>query len=139
MRLHEIIVEGDWGDVAKISKSNFDKGYDTVNKILSPSRWFEKGKSDEPDTDNKKSAPVQQAAAPAHLNREAVVAAASGKELLPQDTAKLKALYVQVAQGKLKPINTDTQQLALALKSAYTGQQLSKDQQQMLIAFSKQI
>jgi hypothetical protein len=135
MRLRDIIAEDD--TVAGLSKANFNKGYDTVSKILSPSRWGEKSKTDKSDTTN--TAAPQQAAAPAHLNREAVVAAASGKELLPQDTAKIKALYVQVAQGKLKPINTDTQQLALALKSAYTGQQLSKDQQQMLIAFSKQI
>jgi hypothetical protein len=132
MRLNEIIVEDD--TVADLSKTNFNKGYDTVNKILTPSRWFEKGKADKAD----KATPANYAS-PAHLNREALVAAASGKELLPQDAAKLKALYVQVAQGKLKPINTDVQELSLALKAAYTGQQLSKDQQQMLLTFSKQI
>ena len=138
MRLHEIIVEGDWGDVARISKSNFNKGYDTVNKILTPSRWFEKGKDDEPEVDNKTSAPTKQAA-PVHLNKEVVNSAAAGKELYPQDLAKLKALYTQVTTGKIKPHNTDTNQLALALKSAYKGQPLSKDQQQTLIAFSNQL
>jgi hypothetical protein len=135
MRLHEIIVEGDWGDVANLSKSNVSQGADTVNKILSPSRWFEKGKA--VDTDSSKPAPA--AAAPAHLNKEAVVAAANGKQLLPQDSAKVKALANQVSVGELKPINIDHMQLYMALKMAYQGKPLSDDQKQLLIAFSKQL
>jgi hypothetical protein len=137
MRLHEIIVEGDWDDVADLSRSNVSQGADTVNKILSPSRWFEKGKTDKSDT-NKTAAP-QQAAAPAHLNREALASAAAGKELLPQDTAKIKALASQVSTGKLKPHNIDHMQLFMALKMAYQGKPLSDDQKQMVTAFSKQI
>jgi len=135
MRLHEILAEGDWDDVANLSKSNISQGADTVNKILSPSRWFEKGKDGNVDTD--KSTPA--AAAPAHLNKEAVVAAASGKQLLPQDAAKLKVLATQVSTEKLKPINIDNMQLYQALKMAYQGKPLSDDQKQMLTAFSKQI
>jgi 3-oxoacyl-ACP reductase-like protein len=135
MRLHEIIVEDD--TVANISKDNFNKGYDTVNKLLTPSRWFEKGKTDKSDA-NKTAAP-QQAAAPAHLNREAVASAVAGKELLPQDAAKIKALASQVSTGQLKPNNIDHMQLYWSLKTAYQGKPLSDDQKQMLIAFSKQI
>ena len=135
MRLHEIIVEDD--TVANISKDNFNKGYDTVSKILSPSRWGEKSKTDKSDA-NKTAAP-QQAAAPAHLNREALAAVAAGKELLPQDIAKIKALANQVSTGKLKPINIDNMQLYQTLKMAYQGKPLSDDQKQLLIAFSKQI
>ena len=140
MRLREIISEGDWADVARISKGNFNKGYDTVNKILSPSRWFEKGKddSDTSDTDTPtRSAPVK--AAPAHMNREVLASAAAGKELLPQDTAKLKALANQVSTGKLKPNNIDHMQLYWSLKTAYQGKPLSDEQKQLLTAFSKQI
>jgi 3-oxoacyl-ACP reductase-like protein len=135
MRLHEIIVEDD--TVADISKANFNKGYDTVNKLLTPSRWFEKGKTDKSDA-NKTAAP-QQAAAPAHLNREALATAVAGKQLLPQDAAKIKALASQVSTGQLKPINIDHMQLYWSLKTAYQGKPLSDDQKQMLIAFSKQI
>jgi hypothetical protein len=135
MRLHEIIVEDD--TVADLSKANFNKGYDTVNKLLTPSRWFEKGKTDKSDT-NKTAAP-QQAAAPAHLNREALASAVAGKQLLPQDSAKIKALASQVSTGTLKPINIDNMQLFMALKMAYQGKPLSDDQKQMLTAFSKQI
>ena len=135
MRLHEIIVEDD--TVADLSKANFNKGYDTVNKLLTPSRWFEKGKTDKSDT-NKTAAP-QRAAAPAHLNKEALLAVAAGKELLPQDAAKIKALASQVSTGKLTPNNIDHMQLYQALKMAYQGKPLSDDQKQLVIAFSKQI
>lgn len=135
MRLHEIIVEDD--TVADISKTNFNKGYDTVNKLLTPSRWFEKGKTDKPDT-NKTAAP-QRAAAPVHLNKEALLAVAAGKELLPQDAAKIKALASQVSTGKLTPNDIDHMQLYQALKMAYQGKPLSDDQKQLVIAFSKQI
>jgi hypothetical protein len=135
MRLHEIIVEDD--TVADLSRSNVSQGYDTVSKILSPSRWFEKGKTDKSDT-NKTTSP-QHAAAPAHLNKEALATAVAGKQLLPQDAAKIKALANQVSTGKLKPINIDHMQLFMALKMAYQGKPLSDDQKQMLTAFSKQI
>jgi hypothetical protein len=135
MRLHEILVEDD--TVADLSKANFNKGYDTVNKLLTPSRWFEKGKIDKSDA-NKTAAP-QQAAAPAHLNREALASAVAGKQLLPQDAAKIKALASQVSTGQLKPNNIDHMQLYWSLKTAYQGKPLSDDQKQMLIAFSKQI
>jgi hypothetical protein len=135
MRLHEIIVEDD--TVADLSRSNVSQGYDTVNKLLTPSRWFEKGKTDKSDT-NKTAAP-QQAAAPAHLNREAIASAVAGKQLLPQDAAKIKALASQVSTGTLKPINIDHMQLFMALKMAYQGKPLSDDQKQMLTAFSNQI
>jgi hypothetical protein len=137
MRLHEIIVEDD--TVAGLSKDNFNKGYDTVSKILSPSRWGEKSKTDKSGTDTTTNAAPQQAAAPAHLNREALETAVAGKQLLPQDAAKIKALASQVSTGQLKPINIDHMQLYWSLKTAYQGKPLSDDQKQMLIAFSKQI
>ena len=136
MRLHEIIVEGDWDDVADLSRSNVSQGADTVNKILSPSRWFEKGKGSNDAA--AKSTPAA-AAAPAHLNRDALATAVAGKQLLPQDSAKIKALANQVSTGNLKPINIDNMQLFMALKMAYQGKPLSDDQKQMLTAFSKQI
>jgi hypothetical protein len=136
MRLHEIIFEDD--TVADLSKANSNKGYDAVSKLLTPSRWGEKSKTDKSDTANPTAAP-QQAAAPAHLNREAIASAVAGKELLPQDAAKLKMLANQVSAGKLKPINIDHTQLYLSLKTAYQGKPLNDDQKQLLIAFSKQI
>jgi hypothetical protein len=135
MRLHEIIVESDWDDVADLSRSNVSQGADTVNKILSPSRWFEKGKGG----NDAAATSTPAASAPAHLNKEALMTAASGKQLLPQDAAKLKALATQVSTEKLKPINLDNMQLFMALKMAYQGKPLNDDQKQLLIAFSKQL
>lgn len=152
MKIKEIVAESDVGDIANLSAKNVGSGYDTVSKLFSPSQWF-KGNDvkidDEPTDQKSKTATSQKSktvkdkkttiSSTLHLDKEAVAAAAAGKELLPQDAAKIKALATQVSTGKLKPHNIDHMQLYWALKTAYQGKPLSDDQKQLLIAFNQQL
>lgn len=140
MKISEIVIESDASDVVDLSKQNVAKGYDTVSKILSPSKWFSKGKDvkldPEPRDDEPRNTAQRQ---PTYNDKTAVLSAASGKEILPQDQAKLKALAMKVSTGKLKPNNIDHMQLYWALKTAYLGKPLNDEQKQLLNTFSKQI
>jgi len=135
MKISEILKESDVGDVVDLSKQNVSKGYNAVSKLLTPSRWFEKSKDVKLDAEPA-NAPAKK---PTYNDKTAVITAASGKEVLPQDSAKLKSLAAQVSTGKLKPNNIDHMQLYWALKTAYQSKPLSDEQKQILVAFSKQL
>jgi len=40
MKINEIVVESDVGDIANLSAKNVGSGYDAVNKLFSPSQWL---------------------------------------------------------------------------------------------------
>jgi hypothetical protein len=136
MKIYEILSEGptdDVGDVAQLSVNNVASGYDKVNKLLSPGQWFKSKNVDigKGGDGAKTSAPTKQAPtkqAPTHLNKQSLVNAATGKQLYRDDVVRLKNLAAQYDQGTAE---------AQALQAAYSLQQLSKDQQQILLNISK--
>jgi hypothetical protein len=131
MKIYEILSEGptdDVGDIAQLSVNNVASGYDKVNKLLSPGQWFRSKNVDigKGGDGAKTSAPTKQA--PTHLNKQSLVNAATGKQLYRDDVVRLKNLAAQYDQGTAE---------AQALQAAYSLQQLSKDQQQILLNISK--
>lgn len=96
-------------------KAGYDKGRNVMNKVLTPSRWFEKGADSSP----KKIQP--------QVIRQALINAAQGKPLYQSDVAALKS-----AQESAPDAAT-----IQAVKMAYTGKPLSKEQQQLLLTLSK--
>lgn len=134
MRITDIIVEGDIGDVADLSAGNVKSGYDAVNKLFSPSKWF--SGNVKTDTDNPKT-PKTRVVRTSHLDRESLVRASQGAELFRDDLNRLKLLFQKVQAGKIR--SNDPDQLAQALRTAYKGQRLSSEQQALLAQLAKDL
>lgn len=97
-------------------KANYDKGRSAMNKVLSPSKWF-KGS---PKTTQSKSQPQQ--------IRFALINASQGKPLYNADIVALQSVYKTASDAATKA----------AIKLAYLGKPLTKEQQQLLAVMSKQ-
>ena len=137
MKIKDIIIEGDVADIAKISKGNFSKGYDAVDKLFSPTKWFkgsDKNISDEPDT----AQPAVKKPNTPHLEKQALDRVVSGSELYPEDVQYLKSVYSKVVKGKVRS-DYDSQELADVIKMAYQGRPLTAEQKSMLTNFSKSL
>ncbi len=135
MRISEIVVENDVGDVANLSASNVKTGFDKVSKLLSPSKWFS-GNVDK-STDSQEKVPGQRVVRTSHLDRETLVNASQGGALYRDDLMRLKSLYQKVSAGKIKSANPT--ELADALKVAYKGGKLTSEQQSLLAQLAKQL
>jgi hypothetical protein len=132
MRAKEFIIEGPFNDntaqalgtaagavkagVDKF-KSNYNKGADTVNKLLSPSKWG-----------SKVSASTKQSKIQPQVIRQSLLNASAGKPLYQDDVNALKRIYA----------NAPDEATALAIKTAYSGKALGPDQKAMLANMSKQ-
>jgi hypothetical protein len=114
-----------WLDNTKF-KQDYNRGHDAMSKAMSPSKWFS-GSNDAASAKH----------APQYSIRQSLVAAGTGKKLYGDDVTVLKQAYSDIQSGKIKT-NIDANQLLVAIKSAYSGQQLADNQKQMLIQFSKQ-
>lgn len=134
MRISDIIVENDVGDVADLSASNVKTGFDKVTKLFSPSKWFSGNVKKDVDSPEK---PKGRVVRTSHLDRESLVRASQGGELYRDDLSRLKLLFQKVQAGKIK--TNDPDQLALALQTAYKGQRLSKEQQALLAQLAKDL
>jgi hypothetical protein len=137
MKIRDIIIEGDVGDIANISKNNFSKGFDTVNKLLSPSQWF-KGGSSNTDTTDKPTPVKKKAPNTLHLEKQSLNRVASGAELYPEDIQYLKSIYSKVVKGKVRS-EYDSRELADTIKMAYQSRPLTAEQKAMLTNFSKSL
>lgn len=138
MKISEIIVESDAGDVAALSAKNVSTGYNAVKKLFTPSQWFNKDVKvpNEPDTEKPN---VSKVSSKPHLDKESVITAAQGKGLQLDDQKRLIVLSKQVQSGKIKTGSIDTQMLSQALKAAGQGQQIDKQQQRLLMQFGQQL
>lgn len=122
-------VVGKAAGATQVFHKGFKQGQDKMDKILNPKRWFSK--------DNDKEALTAQATAEPHENRRILQQAGQARPLYLKDKQDLKALHRGIVDGDIST-NLDQTQLSLALKAAYTGQPLNKDQQALLMQFSKQ-
>jgi DNA-binding NarL/FixJ family response regulator len=128
MKIRDVVTEAP-GVLASI-KQDYNKGYDAVDKVLNPQRW---GETDKPSAATASTAPVDT------LNfRDALNAAAAGKQLYNQDVDTLKQAHSQIKAGTLE-IRQDSAQVLAALKTAINLQKLSPQQQQLLIAVAKDL
>jgi hypothetical protein len=123
-------IAGKAAGAAQMAHQGFKQGQDKMDKILNPKRWFSK------DQEKEKTTSPSTVAEP-YENKRVLQQAGQGRSLYLQDKQNLKALHRGVANGDITA-NVNQTQLLIALKAAYTGQPLNKDQQALLIQFSKQ-
>jgi len=129
MKIRDVVTEAP-GVLASI-KQDYNKGYDAVDKILNPKRW---GETDKPSSD----ATGNAASVDALDFRDALNAAALGKQLYNRDVDTLKQAYSQIKAGTLE-IKQDSAQVLVALKTAISLQKLNPQQQQLLISVAKDL
>lgn len=115
---------------AQMAHQGFKTGQDKMDKLLNPKRWFEKNKGGEKNV-------VSSGTTAPHENRRILQQAGQARPLYLKDKQDLKILHRGIIDGNIST-NLDQTQLSLALKAAYTGQPLNKDQQALLMQFSKQ-
>jgi len=130
MKIKDVVAEAlpkDVGDVAQLSVNNISTGADAVNKLFSPTQWFNKKniEKDEPETPTQK-APVKKTSP--HLFKTSLVNAGSGKELFRDDLVRLQQLSSKYQEGSAE---------AEALTAASKQQPLDKNQKQILLNLSK--
>jgi DNA-binding NarL/FixJ family response regulator len=128
MKIRDIVTEAP-GVLASI-KQDYNKGYDAVDKVLNPKRWGE--------TDKPSAATASTASVDTLDFRDALNAAASGKQLYNRDVDTLKQAYSQIKAGTLE-IKQDSAQVLVALKTAIGLQKLNPQQRQLLIAVAKDL
>jgi hypothetical protein len=126
MKIKDIVTEapGVFADI----KKDYQAGYDAVDKVLNPSRWFDDDKAN-----SNSAAPVNKA----NL-KNAVDLAAAGKKIYLKDQQALKQAYAQIKAGKFE-VRKDSASLLPSLKAAADLQKLSTQQQQILLAFAKEL
>ncbi len=138
MKINEIVVESDVGDIANLSAKNVGSGYDAVNKLFSPSQWFKGSvKTDDEPSVQKASPKKIKPSSTQHLEREAVIDASQGKELFRNDLAQIKTVYGKVKSGDIA-VN-DSNNTLLALKAVIKGQPLDDQQKVLLAQLAKQL
>lgn len=122
MRITDIIVELD--DFTQLGKG-YQAGYDAVDRVLNPNRWFDdsKSKSDEINTLDLK---------------KAVNLSISGKTIYLKDQQVLKQVYNKIKAGEFET-RQDPAVLLPALKAAADLKPLTPQQQQTLSAFVKEL
>ncbi len=125
MRISEVVVEGDLSNIKKLSSKNFKTGADFVDKIFTPSKWFEKSKKSK-DDNLRPTTSVKP-----HLEKAALAHALSGTQLYPDDVQALKSLRAKVAGQKIR-IDDDPNEVMIAIKAAYQSKQLTDYQKTLL-------
>ena len=113
--MDKILSPSKWLDNTEF-KAGYDKGRSAMDRVLDPKQWFRKGASQ----------PERQT--PKHLIRQTLVRASAGKPLYQDDLSRLQSIEDSAP-------DTATRQ---AIKMAYQGKPLTKEQQQLLATMSKQ-
>ena len=137
MKIRDIVVEaglarraGELAGTVAANKdeivTNFQKGRDKMNKIMSPSRWLEKNPTAAPKSQTKD-----------YQIRQSLVQASQGGPMYASDTTVLKDLYNQLKSGKVNT-NLELTQVLTAVKSAFNGVALNDEQKKLLGELSKQ-
>jgi hypothetical protein len=137
MKIKDIILEADLahraGELAgtvAVNKdqfvSGYEKGKDMMNKIMSPSKWFQKKSTAAPKSQIK-----------GYQTRHSLVQASQSGPLYADDIAVLKDLYSQLKSGKVNT-NLELTQVLTAVKSAFNGIALTDEQKKLLGDLSKQ-
>jgi hypothetical protein len=139
MKIRDIVIEaglahraGELAGTVAANKDQFVSGYakgkDTMNKIMSPSKWFE-------PTGTKAANPESQIKG--YQTRQSLVQASQGSPIYASDTAVLKDLYSRLKSGNVKT-NLELTQVLTAVKSAFNGVALNDEQKKLLGELSKQ-
>lgn len=126
MKIRDIVTEAP-GVLSGIKK-DYQAGYDAVDRVLNPKRWFDDDKADNADS----------GAVDKLTLRSAVNLAATGKTIYLKDQQALQQAYAQIKAGKFE-VRQDSAVLLPALKAAVDLQKLSPQQQQILSAFAKDL
>ena len=136
MKIKDIVVEaglahraGEIAGTAMAHKDEFATGYqkgkDMMNKIMSPSKWFDKGSK------------TTAASNPGYRIRQSLEQASRGAQMYRSDTEVLKDLYSKLKSGKVKT-NLPLDQVLVAVKAAANGVSLNDQQKELLGTLSKQ-
>lgn len=103
--------------------SDYQKGKDVMNKIMSPTKWFDKS--------SKSTSEIK-----GYRIRQSLEQASRGGQMYRSDTEVLKDLYSKLKSGKITT-NLPVDELLIALKAASNGVALNERQQLLLGEFSK--
>ena len=113
---------GQLAGAAGVFHKGFKQGQAKMDKILSPSKWFDKT----PEEPGKK-----QTVPDYEYRRSLNTAVKNTDDLLQRDQSMLQQLRQDVKSGQRK-FDVDSQQLSLALKAAVNKQPLDKNQRALL-------
>jgi hypothetical protein len=103
--------------------SGYQKGKGMMNKIMSPSKWFQKSEK-----------PVE---TKGYRTRQSLEQASRGAQMYRSDTEVLTDLYRKLKSGAVTT-NLPLDQVMLAVKSAANGIALNDEQKALLGQLSKQ-
>lgn len=124
---------GQVAGAAKVFHSGYKQGKAKMDKLLSPSKWFDKDTGDAAD---KPTAPKKEI--PDYEYRRSLETAAQGGTLVQRDLGILGQLRQEVKSGK-KDLGVDAQQASLALKAVVAQQALNKNQAALLQQAAKSL
>lgn len=128
MKIRDILREfdPDQVDIGRDVKQDWQKGSQTVKKILDPKQWFG-------GSDSSSNARVKKQLSNVEV-RDALNAAASGK-MYQSDIGAIKQIINNLKNGTFKAANSKS--IITSLDSAINGGVLSKEQKAEIQAFAK--
>lgn len=129
MRINEVVTEGFVDNV----KQGFEKGSASMDRLLSPSKWFKK--SDNTQSAPGTAAPVATPAAAPKVDtlsaRNTLASLASGRKLYTDDIQTIKLVYAQVKAGNITP-KQGTSSTLKALDNVLKGKSLDDKQKEII-------
>ena len=130
MRINEVVSEK-FGDSFK---QGFEKGSASMDRLLSPSKWFKKSKN-VTSTSPSASAPVATPAATPKVNtlsaRNTLSSLANGRKLYTDDIQTIKLVYAQVKDGDITP-KQGTRLTLKTLDDVLKGKSLDDKQKEII-------
>ena len=138
MKIRDIIVEGPFDTIKSVAgnvaataaqtKTDFNRGYKKMDKILSPSKW---GKDDADDA-------TTAAELVPHVAKQMLTRASTGQKLYNDDLKTIASLKGALAAGTLKT-KQDPAAIDLALKSLKQTRVADKNQAAMFAALANEL
>jgi hypothetical protein len=138
MKIRDVIVEGPFDTIKSVAgnvaataaqtKTDFNRGYKKMDKLLSPSKW---GKDDADDT------PTAAKLVP-HVAKQMLTRASTGQQLYNDDLKTIASLRSAISAGTLKT-KQDPAAIDLALKSLKQTRVADKNQAAMFAALANEV
>ena len=138
MKIKDVIVEGPFDTIKSVAgnvaataaqtKADFNRGYNKMDKLLSPSKW---GKDDADDaTTTTKLVP--------HVAKQMLTRASTGQKLYNDDLKTIASLRSAISAGTLNT-KQDPAAIDLALKSLAQTRIADKNQAAMFSALANEV